>query len=81
MTVEKISDRYQIEIPLQVREALGLKPGDAFEIKAIDETVVMVPLPVGTSSHTDRLFGKHRTLWSGEDAVAYIRKERESWRD
>ena len=81
MTITKVSEQYQIAIPLQVREALGLKPGDALDIKVIDGTVVMEPISVKDPSHAERLFGKHRALWSGEDAVAYIRKERASWRD
>ena len=37
----------------------------------------MIPKP----SYTARLFGKHRHLWKDTEAVAYIRSERESWRD
>ena len=81
MAVAKVGEEYQITIPLSVREALGLKPGDSFEVEAIDGTVVMVPLSVEVPSRTEHLFGRHRSLWSGEDAVAYIRRERESWRD
>ena len=33
MTVAKIGEQYQIVIPLPVREALGLQPGDSFDIR------------------------------------------------
>ncbi|MGK7903852.1 MAG: AbrB/MazE/SpoVT family DNA-binding domain-containing protein [Hormoscilla sp.] len=81
MTIAKVDEKYQITLPLDVREHLGLKTGDTLDVKIIDGALVMIPLSVPTLSHTDRLYGKHRELWSGEDAVAYIRKERESWRD
>lgn len=77
MISAKLGDRYQVVIPKPVREALHLKAGDRLEIKIVDGTVVMVP----QSSQTARLFGKHHEVWAGEDAIAYVRSERESWRD
>lgn len=77
MMLAQLSGNYQVEIPVEVRETLNLKPGDSLEVKIVDGAVVMLPVP----SHTSRLFGKHRHLWDGVDAVAYIRGERESWRD
>ncbi|MDJ1178115.1 AbrB/MazE/SpoVT family DNA-binding domain-containing protein [Roseofilum sp. BLCC_M91] len=77
MIIAQLSGNYEIEIPVAVRERLQLKPGDSLEFKVVDGAVVMLPVP----SHTSRWFGKHRHLWDEVDAVAYIREERESWRD
>ena len=77
MTTAKLGGRYQIVVPKDVREALQLKPGDRLEIRAENGKVVMTP----KSSHTSRLFGKHRQLWQNTDPVEYVRHERESWRD
>lgn len=77
MTLARLNGNYEIEIPVAVRDTLQLKPGDSLEVKVVDNTLVMMPVP----SHTSRLFGKHRHLWQDVDAVAYIRRERESWRD
>ncbi|MBZ8180926.1 AbrB/MazE/SpoVT family DNA-binding domain-containing protein [Oscillatoria salina] len=77
MTTAKLGGRYQIVIPKNVREVLNLKPGDRFDIKVENGKVLMIPQP----SFSSRLFGKHKHIWQGEDAVAYIRSERESWRD
>ena len=33
------------------------------------------------TSKASRLWGKNRQIWQGENAVTYIRKQRESWRD
>lgn len=51
-----------------------MKPSDYLEVKIVDGAVVMVP----QASYTLRLFGKHREVWQEEDAVAYVRRERES---
>lgn len=77
MAIAKVDEKYQITLPLDVREQLGIKTGDALDVKIIDGALVMIPLSVPTLSHTERLYGKHRELWSGEDAAAYMRKERE----
>jgi AbrB family looped-hinge helix DNA binding protein len=77
MTVAKLGGRYQIVVPKDIREALQLKPGDKLDVKVENGKVVMIP----QASHTSLLVGKHRELWQDIDPVAYIRQERESWRD
>jgi len=77
MSVTKVGEDHQIVMPKEIREALNLKPGDYLEIKVVDGAIMMVP----QASYTSRLFGKHQSVWQGEDAVAYVRRERESWRD
>lgn len=77
MLMTKVGGRYQVVVPKEIREVLNLKPGDYLEVKIVDGAVVMVP----QASYTSRLFGKHRQVWQEEDAVTYVRRERESWRD
>lgn len=73
----KVNKRYQVVIPKEIRETLNLKPSNYLDVKIVDRAVVMMP----QASHTSRLFGKHREVWQGEDAVAYVRGDRDSWRD
>ena len=77
MITTQLGEEYQIVIPPEVRDALKWQPGDRLELKIVDGTVVIVP----EISHAGRLFGKHRQLWQDEDAINYIRSQRESWRD
>ncbi|NEO27498.1 MAG: AbrB/MazE/SpoVT family DNA-binding domain-containing protein [Kamptonema sp. SIO4C4] len=77
MTTAKLDGQYQVIVPQEVRELLNLKPGDYLEVRVDNGKVVMTPQPSATS----RLFGKHQQIWQGEDAVAYVRSQRESWRD
>ena len=44
MTQVKLSSKYQIVIPEDVRDALGLKPGQAMQVMALDGHVVAVPV-------------------------------------
>ena len=44
MTLVKLSSKYQIVIPEDVRGQLDLKPGQAFEVWARDGQVVAVPV-------------------------------------
>lgn len=77
MSKTKVGGRYQVVVPKEIREALNLKPGHYLEVKVVDGTVVMIP----QASYTSRFFGKHREIWQQEEAVTYVRRERESWRD
>ena len=44
VTQVKLSSKYQIVIPEDVREALGLKPGQAMQVMAYGGNVVAVPV-------------------------------------
>ena len=74
MTIAKLGEEYQIVIPQEVREVLNLQRGDRLNLTVVNGTVVMTK----EVSHPARLFGKHRQLWQGENAVDYIRQQRES---
>jgi AbrB family looped-hinge helix DNA binding protein len=44
MTQVRLSSKYQIVVPEDVRESLGLKPGRLFQVLALDGHVVAVPV-------------------------------------
>jgi AbrB family looped-hinge helix DNA binding protein len=44
MTQVKLSSKYQIVIPEDVRDALGLKPGQEMQVMAYGGNVVAVPV-------------------------------------
>ena len=44
MTLVKLSSKFQIVIPGDVREQLGLEPGQLMQIWALDGHVVAVPV-------------------------------------
>jgi AbrB family looped-hinge helix DNA binding protein len=55
MTQVKLSSKYQIVIPEDVREQLGLIPGQVFEVLALDGRVV-VAVPVRPLSESFGMF-------------------------
>ena len=74
MTYAKISSKYQITIPKDVREALGLEAGDRLYIGLEGSKVVLRALPK-VENPTKRLYGSVR---SSKDAVEAVRKFRKA---
>ena len=44
MSTVKVSSKYQVVIPRDVREILELKPGTEIEVQAHDNHIVLVPV-------------------------------------
>ena len=44
MTIVKVSPKYQVVIPREVREALGIRPGEEVQVFAYDGRVEFVPV-------------------------------------
>ena len=74
MTYVKISSKYQITIPKDLRESLGLEAGDRLYIGREGEKVVMKPLPK-VKNPTKELYG---SVKGEKDAVEAVREFRES---
>ena len=73
----KLSAKYQIVIPREVRRRLGLEAGDGLLVEVRDNSIVLVPRP---RSYAKRLRGLHKEVWGNVDARAYAREERKGWR-
>jgi AbrB family looped-hinge helix DNA binding protein len=69
-----LSSKYQIVIPQEAREALGLSAGDELLVLCKQDRVVIIPKP---KKFAKRLAWLHREVWQGADA--YLRNEREDW--
>jgi len=76
-TMIKVSSKYQIVIPREVREKLNLKAGDKLIIKTNNEKIIIYPQP---KSYTKYTLGLGKEIWEGIDATEYVRKEREAWK-
>ncbi len=73
----KVSSKYQIVIPREVREKLNLKTGDKLIIKANNEKIIIYPQP---KSYAKYSLGLGKEIWQGVDATEYVKKERQTWK-
>lgn len=71
----KVSTRYQIVIPKEVRELLHIQPEDTVLFLIEGESVYLRPRP---QSFTETLLGLHRHVWE-DDPEAWLEKERAAW--
>ena len=76
-TMIKVSSKYQIVIPRDIREKLNLKAGDNLIIKTNNEKIIMYPQP---KSYAKYALGLGKEIWQGIDATEYVLKERETWK-
>ncbi len=71
----KVSSRYQVVIPKEVRRRLGLQPNDTLLFLMEDDRVTIRPRP---RSFTQALRGLHQEVWQGR-GEEWLREEREAW--
>lgn len=72
----RLSSKYQVVIPKQIREILGLGPRDSVLFLVDGGTVILRPQP---ANFTETLRGLHQDLWPDPDA--WLERERSSWED
>ena len=73
----KVSSKYQIVIPREVRKKINLKSGDRLIIKANNEKIIIYPQPKNYAKYS---LGLGKEIWQSIDATEYIKKERETWK-
>ena len=76
MNIVKLSSKYQVVIPKEVRRGLKLKPGQKLSISRSKAGNITIK----TKSALDEFVGSVKGVW-GQDPVAYIRKQRDEWDD
>jgi len=76
-TMIKISSKYQIVIPREVREKLNLKAGDKLIIETNNKKIIIYPQPKNYAKYA---LGLGKEIWKGIDATEYVRKEKETWK-
>lgn len=74
----KVSGKYQIVIPKEIRKKFNLKSGDYLITQVDNEKIVLYPRP---SSFTKYAQGLGKEVWQDTEATNYVKKERASWKD
>lgn len=75
-TQVKVSSKYQIVLPKEIRKSLSISPGDKLLLRIEDGKISIYTLPEDIVEFS---LGLHRDVWKDTDAVEYVNKERELW--
>lgn len=74
MEVVKLSKKYQVVIPKEVRKGLQLKPGQNLRVKQ----TASGDIKIETASVIDEMYGSLKGAW-GKDSDKYLQKTRNEW--
>jgi AbrB family looped-hinge helix DNA binding protein len=72
----RIDSKSHIELPEEIRQALGVAPGDEVVLTVEGGCVRLLR---ATGDWAETLLGLHREVWEGVDALECVRGEREGW--
>jgi len=73
MTTATVGSRFQVVIPKEERQRLGIKPMSRVNVEAREDCIVLFP------ATSRRLRGLGASLADGTDATDYVRRLREEW--
>jgi AbrB family looped-hinge helix DNA binding protein len=74
----KVSRKYQIAVPSEVRRKLGIRAGDTLLLDVRGQHVILIREP---EDWAEALMGLHSEVWEGVDPQEYVRRERAAWRE
>ncbi|MCZ7359514.1 MAG: AbrB/MazE/SpoVT family DNA-binding domain-containing protein [Candidatus Methanoperedens sp.] len=79
MPLTKVSHKFQVVIPKEIRELLGISKGDILQVYEKDNEIVMKKAEDKKPLSLKDLKGLGKEIWENIDIEEYIKKERESW--
>lgn len=79
MPLTKVSHKFQVVIPKNIRELLRISKGDILQVYEKDDEIVMKKVKSTEPLSLKDLKGLGKEIWKDVDVEEYIRKERESW--
>jgi AbrB family looped-hinge helix DNA binding protein len=79
MSLTKVSHKFQVVIPKDIREFLGISKGDTLQVYKKNHEIVMKKIEAKKPLSLRNLKGLGKEIWQAIDVDEYIKKERESW--
>jgi AbrB family looped-hinge helix DNA binding protein len=79
MAVAKLTNKFQITIPAEIRHRLDLRAGDSVVMELDGEQAVLRPVHGG---HTARMRGLGKSVWTRLGGCEnWLEQERQAWDD
>lgn len=75
MTTAKVTSKYQVVIPKEIRKRAGLKEGQILYVYALDDKILLSP----QKKWPDDYIGIGKEIWKNIDVAKYIDEMREDW--
>jgi AbrB family looped-hinge helix DNA binding protein len=72
----KVSKKYQIAVPSEVRKQLRIDAGDTLLVDVQGDHIVLIPEP---KDYVKYMKGLHREVWQDVEPQEYVRRERDAW--
>lgn len=79
MPMTKVSHKFQVVIPKEIRELLGILKGDTLEVYGKNHEIIMKKMDLHKPLSLKHLKGLGKEIWKDVDIEDYINRERESW--
>lgn len=79
MPLTRVSHKFQVVIPKDIREPLGISKGDTLQVYKKDNEIVMKKVETRSPLSLKDLKGLGKEIWKDVDVEEYIKKERDSW--
>ena len=79
MPLTKVSHKFQVVIPREVRELLGISKGDTLQVYEKNHEIIMKKMDAKRPLSLKNLKGLGKDIWEEIDVEDYIKKERDSW--
>lgn len=74
----RVSRKFQIAVPSEIRRSLKIQAGDTLIIDVQGEHAVLLREP---DDWAEKSFGLHKEVWQDLDTDDYVRRERQAWRE
>ncbi|MCE8426319.1 MAG: AbrB/MazE/SpoVT family DNA-binding domain-containing protein [Candidatus Methanoperedens sp.] len=79
MPITKVSHKFQVVIPKEIREFLDISKGDTLDVYGKDHEIIMKKIHLRKPLSLKSLKGLGKEIWKDVDIEEYINRERDSW--
>jgi len=79
MPMTKVSHKFQVVIPKEIRDFIGISKGDTLDVYGKDNQIIMKKINLQKPLSLKSLKGLGKEIWKDVDIEEYINRERNNW--